>query len=90
MTLMDRVFTDLKNYRYQNVLRSRHAVLKALGDIGGLGTGEIDVAIDSSVNMPKYIRDNIADAMKGNMPEEYREALEQYYRRIGEVGTGGE
>jgi len=87
MSLMDRVYNDLRNYRYQNVLRARHAVLKALGEIGGTKTGEIDVLIDSSVNMPKYIRDNIADAMKGNMPEEYREVLEQYYRRIGEVGA---
>jgi hypothetical protein len=88
MGLMDRVYNDLKNYRYQNVLRARHAVLKALGEIGGMKTGDIDVLIDSSVNMPKYIRDNIADAMKGNMPEQYREVLEQYYRRIGEVGAG--
>ena len=34
--------------------------------------------------MPKYIRDNIADAMKGKLPAGYREALQQYYRRLSE------
>ena len=87
MSLMDRVYNDLKNYGYQNALRSRHATLKALGDLGGMKTGDIDVSIDTSVNMPKYIRDNIADAMKGSLPEAYREALEQYYRRVAEVGA---
>jgi hypothetical protein len=35
--------------------------------------------------MPKYIRDDIADAMKGKLPSEFRDVLEQYYRRLSEA-----
>ena len=38
--------------------------------------------------MPKYIRDNVADAMKGKLPAAYRDVLEQYYRRISEQAAG--
>ena len=34
--------------------------------------------------MPKYVRDRLADAITGPMPAEYREVLEQYYRRLAE------
>jgi len=85
MSLMDRVYNDLRNYRYQNVLRARHATIAALRDASNMKAGEIDISIDTSAGMPKYIRDNIADAMKGKLPEEYREVLEQYYRRLGDV-----
>jgi hypothetical protein len=82
ITMMDRVFNDLKNYRYQNVLRSRHATLEAIREAGAK-TGQIDVVRDASSSMPKHLRDNIADAMKGRPPERYRDVVEQYYRRIG-------
>ncbi|HUU23648.1 MAG TPA: hypothetical protein VM389_14035, partial [Phycisphaerae bacterium] len=84
ITLMNRVQNDLENYRYQNALRTKDATLGALRDTKlHIGRG-IDVVTDTSSKMPKYIRDDIADAMKGNMPAEYRDALQQYYRRLAE------
>ena len=84
ITLMNRVQRDLTNYRYENVLRTRKATLGALRDTKlHLGSG-IDVTADTSVGMPKYIQDDIADAMKGKLPEEYRGVLEQYYKRLAE------
>lgn len=85
ITLMSRVQHDLEKGRYQNVLRARKQTLSALSQ-SKLRIGQIDVAQDTSAEMPKYIRDNIADAMKGNLPAEFRDVLEQYYRRLSEAG----
>ncbi len=84
ITLMTRVQSDLENYRYQNVLRVRDTVLDSLGE-SKLHIGRsIDVVTDTASAMPKYIRDDIADAQNKALPPEYREVLEQYYRRLSE------
>ncbi len=87
ITLMTRVKKDLENYRYNNVLRARDATIAALKQTQLSLSGKVDVEADSSSAMPKYIRDDIADAMKGKLPTEYREVLQQYYRRLSEQGT---
>jgi len=87
ITLMSRVRGDLAGYRYRNALRSRNKTLGALRQTKLLLSGEVDVTADSSKAMPKYIRDNIADAMKGNLPAQYRAAVEAYYRRLSEKAS---
>jgi len=84
ITLMNRVRGDLEHNRYNNVLRARHQTLSALRQSKLLLAGKIDVSADTSSTMPKYIRDEIADAMQGKLPEEYKEVLRQYYRRLSE------
>jgi len=86
ITLMSRVQHDLEKGRYQNVLRARERTLSALTQ-SKLRIGRIDVAQDTSAEMPKYIRDDIADAMKGKLPAEFRDVLQQYYRRLSEAGN---
>jgi len=86
ITLMNRVQSDLANYRYRNVLRARQATLGALQDARDQLTVEVDVVQDTSTDMPKYIRENINDAMEALLPAEHREHLQQYYRRIGAEG----
>jgi len=83
--LMNRVRSDLENYRYQNVLRQRETVLDTMRQVKVHTRGGIDVSADTTMHMPKYVRDDVADAMKGKMPEEYREVLEQYYRRLSQT-----
>ena len=83
--LMNKVRGDLEAGRYQNVLRSRNKTLSALRQ-SKLRIGKIDVTEDTSGGMPKYVRDDIADAMKGKLPEEYKDVLEHYYRRLSERG----
>jgi len=85
ITLMNRVQRDLEKGRYQNVLRARNKTLGALRQ-SKLRIGAIDVTEDTSGGMPKYIRDDIADAMKGKLPEEFKDVLEHYYRRLSESG----
>lgn len=84
ITLMSRVKADLESFRYRNVLRARKETLGALSQSKLLLSGQIDVSNDTSVSMPKYIMDDISDAMKGNLPEEFREVLQQYYKRLSE------
>jgi len=84
ITLMNRVQRDLDKGKYQNVLRAREQTISALRQ-SKLRIGQIDVARDTSAEMPKYVRDDIADAMKGKLPSEFRDVLEQYYRRLSET-----
>ena len=84
ITLMNRVQRDLEKGRYQNVLRARNQTLSALRQ-SKLRIGNIDVTEDTSGAMPKYVRDDIADAMKGKLPEEFKDVLEQYFRRLSEA-----
>ncbi len=85
ITLMNRVHRDLEKGKYQNVLRAREQTISALKQ-SKLRIGQIDVAQDTSAEMPKYVRDDIADAMKGKLPSEFRDVLQQYYRRLSESG----
>ncbi|MDY6914452.1 MAG: hypothetical protein SVT52_08370 [Planctomycetota bacterium] len=82
--LMNRVRSDLENYRYKNVRRARKETVAALKQTRLLLAGKIDVAADSSSALPKQLRDDIADAMGGKLPTEYRHVLQQYYRRLSE------
>jgi hypothetical protein len=84
ITLMSKVGRDLQKGKYQNVLRERNETLAALKQ-AKLRIGDIDVAEDASDAVPKYVRDDIADAMKGKLPAEYKDVLEQYYRRLSEA-----
>lgn len=84
ITLMNKVQDDLKNHRYQNVLRAKDSTLEGLKETRLLLTGEVDVKADTSAAMPKRVRDDISDAMKGKMPEQYKGALENYYKRLNQ------
>jgi len=82
ITLMDRVRGDLEKYRYRNALRHRKATTGALRQTQMLLSGKVDVEVDASSGMPKYLRKDINDARNGKLPAEFRGALEEYYRRI--------
>ncbi len=84
VTLMNRVRNDLEANRYQNVLRARNVTLETMRQTRAALAGELVVEADASSPMPKVVRDRIADAISGPLPEEYRQVLEQYYRRLAE------
>ena len=84
ITLMNRVQNDLAANRYGNVLRARHVTLETVRQTRAALGGELVVETDTAAAMPKYVRDRLADAISGPMPEEYRDVLEQYYRRLAE------
>jgi hypothetical protein len=82
ITLMDRVRDDLQRYRFHNALRARKDTLGAIRQTQMMLSGKIDITVDATSAMPKYIRDDIHDARSRKYPAEYRGALEQYYRKI--------
>ncbi|MCD4826073.1 MAG: hypothetical protein K8S55_15895 [Phycisphaerae bacterium] len=85
VTLMNRIKGDLDKGDYRNALRRRTATLRALRQTKRMLGTKVQVTADTSAAMPKYVRDNIADTMNsGNLPEEYREILQQYYKRLSE------
>jgi hypothetical protein len=84
IVLMNRVQKDLEAGRYRNALRRRRATLSALEQSKLMLSGDIDVTADTAKAMPKYVRDDIADAMKGTLPREYEDVLRQYYQRLRE------
>ncbi len=86
ITLMNKVRNDLENYRYNNVLRGKKETLESRKDSKLMLSGKMDVTTDTTSTMPKRVRDDISDAMKGKVPDEYRDVLEQYYRRLSEQG----
>jgi hypothetical protein len=84
IALMNKVQDDLKNYRYQNALRTRQTMVENLKQTRMLLTDGLDVKTDTTTAMPKYIRDDIADAMNEKLPAQYKDALEQYYKKLNE------
>ncbi len=82
--LMKRLGTDLDRGDYRNALRRRRATVSALRQTRRMvGTG-LDVTRDTSSDRPKVLRDDLHDARQGNLPAEYRPALEEYFRRLSE------
>ena len=90
IVLMGRVKADLENFRYRNALRARQTVLAGMAKSTLMLTGKVRVETDTTGGMPKHVRDNIADAMKGQVPEGFRDVMEQFYRRLGRVQGPGE
>lgn len=84
IVLMNRVRKDLEAGNYRNALRARRRTLSALRQSKLMLAGRIDVDRDTSAPMPEYVRDDIADAMTGKLPEPYRDVLREYYRRLNE------
>ena len=84
ITLMDRVRGDLERFRFRNALRHRKDTVGAIRQTQMLLAGRIDVTVDASSAMPKYLRKDINDARNGKLPAEYKAALEAYYKRISE------
>jgi len=82
ITLMDRVRDDLERYRFHNALRARKDTVGAIRQTQMMLSGKVDITVDATSAMPKYIRDDIHDARSRKYPAEYRGALEQYYRKI--------
>lgn len=87
ITLMTRVQSDLANYRYQNALRQRDAVIGTLQSSRMLLTRKIDVIQDTSAAVPKFIRDDIQDAMQSQLPVQYRDVLESYLQKLSQGAT---
>ena len=82
--LMRRVESDLHANRYVNALRRRDVTLDALDTSRLLVGGEVHVQRDTTPTTSKKNQEQINDAMKGELPPAWSDALKEYYRKLGE------
>lgn len=87
--LMNRIRGDLQAGRYTNALRKRDEMLGALRQMRSAVGPAVRVERDASAALPKGLRESIDEARGGKLPAEYRETLEEYYRRLGQQAPAG-
>ncbi|HET6249360.1 MAG TPA: hypothetical protein VFE47_16810 [Tepidisphaeraceae bacterium] len=81
--LMRRVESDIKANRYRNALRKRDVTLDALDTSRQMVAGEVNVQRDTTPTASHRAQDKINDAMKGELPAAWSDALKEYYRKLG-------
>lgn len=82
VALMRRVESDLKANRYQTALRRKDVLLDAMDTSHLLLSGRVHVQQDTSPTMSDKLEDQIHDAIKGELPAAWGEALKEYYRKL--------
>ncbi len=84
ISLMRRVESDMHANRYVNAMRKRDVTLDALDTSRLLSGGEVHVQHDTTPNGSRKAQDKINDAMKGELPPAWSDALKEYYRKLGQ------
>jgi hypothetical protein len=82
--MMRQVQTDLEAGRYQNAMRRRDITLDALDTSHLLLGGEIHVQQDTTPTGNSKLQSDISDAMKGQLPAAWADALKEYYKKLGQ------
>jgi hypothetical protein len=82
IALMRRVESDIQANRYQNALRRKDVLLDHMETSHLLLSGRIHVQQDTSPQMSRKMEDAINDAMKGQLPAAWSDALKEYYRKL--------
>jgi len=84
VALMRRVESDLQANRYSNALRHRDVTLDDIDTSRLLLGGEVHVQQDTTPKTSQKLRSDLNDAMKGELPPAWSEALKAYYQKLGE------
>ena len=84
VSLMRRVESDMHANRYHNAMRKREVTLDALDTSRLLAGGEVHVKHDTTPNASHKTQEKINDAMKGELPPAWSDALKEYYRKLGQ------
>jgi hypothetical protein len=84
IALMRRVESDLQSNRYSNALRHRDVTLDDLDTSRLLLGGEVHVQQDTTPKSNQKLRTDLNDAMKGELPPAWSDALKAYYQKLGE------
>ena len=82
---MRRVESDLNANRYQNALRRKDVMLDSLDTSRLLLGGEVHVKQDTTpTSSQQDPPGQINDAMKGELPPAWSDALKEYYKKLGQ------
>lgn len=84
VTDMKSVEDDLRNYRYQNVLRKKPILLKGLRTAKLMLQNRITVGKDFTAMLPPEVQQEIMDTAEHELPVEYRELVQRYYESLSE------
>ncbi len=79
---MRRSESDLRANRYQNAMRRRDVIVDDLGASQQLLGGQIHVQQDSTPEANTKLHKEINDAMKGDLPAAWQDALREYYKKL--------
>ncbi len=83
IAIMRRVEADLDANRYRNAMRRKDVLLDAMDTSRMLVGGEIHVQHDTTPALSTRMEDQIHDAMKGDLPPGWSDALKTYYEKLG-------
>ncbi len=82
--LMRKVETDLAANHYSNAMRRRDLLVDSLDTSQLLLGGQVHVQQDTTPTVAQKTQQDINDAMKGDLPPAWSEALKQYYEKLGQ------
>jgi len=82
--LMRKVENDLNANRYSNALHRRDLLMDSLDTSQLLLGGQVHVREDTTPTVAQKTQRDINDAMKGDLPPAWSEALKQYYEKLGQ------
>ena len=81
---MKQVETDLRDGRYQNVLRRRPIILKNLKDTRTFLDEQVRINRDYASPLPHNLQDEILDSAEGAAPRGYEQLLKDYYKSLSQ------
>ncbi len=82
--LMRRIESDLKANRYNNAMRRKDVTIDSLSTSRLLLGGEVHVQQDTSPRTSQKLKEQINDAMKGQLPPAWADALKEYYKKLAQ------
>jgi hypothetical protein len=82
ITLMRQVQDDLNANRYQNAMRRRDVLLDDIDTSRMLLSGQINVQQDTTPTTGLKMQHDLNDAMKGELPPAWSDALKEYYKKL--------
>ena len=82
ITLMRDVESDLNANRYQNAMRRRDILLDDIDTSRMLLSGQINVQQDTTPTGNLKMQQDLNDAMKGELPPAWSDALKEYYKKL--------
>ena len=81
--MMRRLEADLNANRYDNALHRRDVLLDTLDTSRLLLGGEVHVQQDTSPQVSRKLESDIHQAMSGDLPPAWSDALKKYYEKLG-------
>ena len=73
---------DLNAGRYQNAMRKRDVLLDDMDTSRMMLSGTVNVQQDSTPTTSLKMQRDLNDAMKGELPAAWSDALKEYYRKL--------